>query len=49
MLMKNTAQVKLELKEISANLRFLTENSDAQFRWLLNYKRVASLLSIYLF
>lgn len=35
MLMKNTAQVKLELKEISANLRFLTENSDAQFRSLI--------------
>lgn len=33
--MKNTAQVKLELKEISANLRFLTENSDAQFRSLI--------------
>ena len=48
--MKNTAQVKLELKEISANLRFLTENSDAQFRSLIiELKRVASLLSIYLF
>lgn len=35
MLMKNTAQVKLELKEITANLRFLTENSDAQFRSLI--------------
>ena len=35
MLMKHKAHVKLELKEISANLRFLTENSDAQFRSLI--------------
>lgn len=26
---------EIELKEISANLRFLTENSDAQFRSLI--------------
>lgn len=26
---------EIELKEVSANLRFLTENSDAQFRSLI--------------